>query len=81
MVLCRELAGLGIDVGISDARPAVSVRADRSSPRWWVEVDTSGEVFECPEVQGRFPVGDPGGAAAAIAAKLTAMHADPDEAS
>jgi hypothetical protein len=80
-VLCRELAALGLDIGITDARPAIWVRADRSAPRWWISVDTSGEVFECRESNTRFPAEDPARAAALIAEQLRATPASPDEAS
>ncbi|MEV0401266.1 hypothetical protein [Actinoallomurus sp. NPDC050550] len=43
--LCRELAGRGIRVGISDARPALSARVDVADRRLWIEVDASGESF------------------------------------
>lgn len=36
--LCRELATLGLDVGMSDAAPALSVRWSRTDPRLWVSV-------------------------------------------
>jgi hypothetical protein len=77
--LCRELATHGLNVGMSDARPAVWVRAGRSGPRLWITVDAAGEVFESAEVEGRFPIGDSGGAATAIAEQ--ALGADAGEVS
>lgn len=80
-VLCQELAKLGLNVGMSDARPAVSVRADRSGPPWWIAVDASGEVFECHEPEARFPIDDPTSAAASIAQRVKAMRTDSGEVS
>jgi hypothetical protein len=70
-MLCRKLAGLGLNVGMSDARPAISVRADMKSPWLWVSVEESGEAFTwyC-DGNGRHDVDDPSGAATQIAAYL-----------
>jgi hypothetical protein len=69
--LCRKLASLGLNVGMSDARPAISVRADMRSPRLWVSVDDSGEAFTwCCDGNGRHDVDDLAGAAEQIAAYL-----------
>jgi hypothetical protein len=66
--LCRELASLGLDVGMSDAKPALSVRLSRANPRLWVAIDVADGFFEWrrPDVRCH-PVTDPAGAA-----KLTA---------
>lgn len=74
-LLCRELAALGLDIGMTDARPAIWVPAGRSGPRWWISVDTSGEVFECRESDTRYPAR----AAALIADQLKTAHADAGE--
>ena len=63
VALCREAAKLGLNVGISDARPAVVIRT-RTKPPLWITVSDSGEFFEWH--QERHPVTDPAGAAALI---------------
>jgi hypothetical protein len=63
VALCREAAKLGLNVGISDARPAVVIRT-AANPPMWITVDDSGEFFEWN--QGRHPVTDPAGAAAFV---------------
>jgi hypothetical protein len=63
--LCRELAKLRLNVGLSDARPAVVIRTGVKPPLW-ITVDASGEFFEWYEAETRHPVSDPAGAAALI---------------
>lgn len=63
VALCREAARLGLDVGMSDARPAVVIRT-AAKPPLWIAVDHTGEFFEWH--QDRHPVTDPAGAAALI---------------
>lgn len=66
--LCRELAGLGLHAVMSDARPALSVRAGLAEPRLWVWVSPGGEFFEwCARTGGPLPAADPQRAAARIA--------------
>ena len=79
-VLCRELAKLGLKVGMSDARPAISVRAKMASPRVWVSVDVSGRFFEWQEAVSRHPVDDPVGAAALLAEHARALASGSGEA-
>ena len=70
--LCHELIKLGIKVGLSDARPALSVRSELVTHRLWIEVDPSGTSFVWRRSdQVRHAVGDPAGAAAQIAEYLT----------
>jgi hypothetical protein len=71
VVLCRELAKLGLGVGMSDARPAVVIRVS-AEPSVWVTVDASGEFFDWEEPGCRHPVADPAGAAALIAQHIKA---------
>jgi hypothetical protein len=69
--LCRELAKSGLIVGMSDAKPAVSVRLGGEDPRLWVSVDMTGEFFEwCRGVDERHAVADPEGAAQVIADRV-----------
>jgi hypothetical protein len=66
--LCRELARLGLDVGMSDAKPALSVRLSRTDPRLWVLVDVRDGFFEwCRGGDRRHAVTDTAGAAKLIA--------------
>jgi hypothetical protein len=66
--LCRELARLGLDVGMSDAKPALSVRLSRGDPRLWVSVNVRDGLFEWRRPGGgRHTVADPVGAAQLIA--------------
>jgi hypothetical protein len=67
--LCRELARRGLDVGMSDAKPALSVRRNRTEPRLWVSVDVRDGFFEW--CRRRHPVTDPAGAAKLIAADVS----------
>jgi hypothetical protein len=63
VALCREAAKLGLNVGMSDARPAMVIRT-AARPPLWITVGDSGEFFEWH--QHRHPVTDPAGAAALI---------------
>ncbi|MGI5225924.1 hypothetical protein [Actinoallomurus sp. CA-142502] len=61
--LCRESAKLGLNVSMSDARPAAVIRTG-TAPPWWITVDASGEFLEWRGAGFRHPVTDPAGAAA-----------------
>jgi hypothetical protein len=75
--LCRELVKLGLQVGLSDARPAVIVR---SHPHpLWVTVDDSGRFFEWTDVPIQHPVTDLPGAAALIHSHVTAVPESPGD--
>lgn len=74
--LCRELAGLGLNVGLSDARPALRVTAG-PGVLLWITVDDSGEFFEWDQA-GRHPVEDPAGAAALISRAVSARSGSGD---
>ena len=65
-LLCRELAKLGLNIGLSDARPAVVIRVKGKSSLY-VTLDVSGEFFEWGKPEDRHPVEDPAGAAAQLA--------------
>lgn len=65
--LCRELARLGCNVGIRDARPCVSVSSSRDEPLS-VLVDTTGKYFVWNDGNDRHLADDTTGAAATIAA-------------
>jgi hypothetical protein len=60
--LCRRLAKMGLNVGMSDARPAAVIRT-RDEPALSITVDPSGEFFEWCQAEKRHPVSDPAGAA------------------
>lgn len=64
--LCRELAREGLDVGMSDAKPALSVRLRPAEPRLWVLVDAAAGHYEWGDGD-RHPVTDPAGTAERIA--------------
>jgi hypothetical protein len=67
-VLCRELVGLGLHVGMSDAKPALSVRLGRLEPWFWISVSATGEFFEwCRDTH---TAADPAGAAHRIADRI-----------
>jgi hypothetical protein len=66
-VLCRELAQLGLDVGMSDAKPALSVRRRRTERRLWISIDVDDGFFEWCDGRRRHAVSDPAGAAKLIA--------------
>jgi hypothetical protein len=76
--LCRPLARIGLNVGMSDARPAAMIRT--GSDLLCVTVDSSGEFFEWSEAS-RHPATDPTGAAALIAAHVKAQQPTPGEVS
>ncbi|MEV5707451.1 hypothetical protein [Actinoallomurus sp. NPDC052274] len=69
--LCRHLAALGLKPGLSDARPAVSLRSDLTQQKIWVEVDVSrgSFVWRRDEYEDH-PADDPAGAAAQLAEYL-----------
>jgi hypothetical protein len=67
--LCRELAQRGLDVGMSDAKPALSVRPSRGNALVWISVDRRGGVFEWCRTR-RHSLADPAGAADVIAAEI-----------
>ncbi len=75
--LCRELAKFGVQVGLSDARPALSVRRDLTDRRVWVEIDASGGSFVWRRDDlARHPADDPAGAAARLAEYLNDRAAE-----
>ncbi|MCO6008755.1 hypothetical protein NE236_27650 [Actinoallomurus purpureus] len=63
--LCRELSGSGLYVGLSDARPALSVRAGLTGSRLWIQVEGGSFVWRRTD-QVRHGADDPAGAAAQI---------------
>ncbi|GAA0349462.1 hypothetical protein NE235_36405 [Actinoallomurus spadix] len=66
--LCRELVRLGVKPGLSDARPALSVRTELSHRKVWVEVDALRGAFVWRrDDHERHPLDDPAGAAARLA--------------
>ncbi|MEV5747301.1 hypothetical protein AB0L00_05735 [Actinoallomurus sp. NPDC052308] len=67
--LCEELAGSGLYVGLSDARPALSVRAGLTGERVWIEVRNGSFVWRRTD-EVRHATDDPAGAAAQIAGYL-----------
>jgi hypothetical protein len=69
-VLCRELAHLGLDVGMSDAKPALSVRRGRGEQRLWISVDIDDGFFEWRDGRRRHALSDPAGAAKLIAVEV-----------
>ena len=69
-LLCREAAKLGLNVGMSDARPAAVFRTPGRPPAW-ITVGVSGEFYELHGSQNRYPVTDPAAAAALIRKHLT----------
>ncbi|WP_345366362.1 hypothetical protein [Actinoallomurus liliacearum] len=78
--LCRELAKLGVKVGLSDARPALSARGALAERKLWIEVDLSGGTFVWPyDGQARHGLDDPAGAAAQIAEYLRLRDAGPGD--
>jgi hypothetical protein len=79
-LLCRELAKLGLNIGLSDARPAVVIWVKGTSSVY-VTLDVAGEFFEWGKPEARHPVGDPVGAAAQLAQDVKArLSAGCDEA-
>ncbi|HEY0541325.1 MAG TPA: hypothetical protein VGD53_23345 [Actinoallomurus sp.] len=78
--LCRRLAMMSLNVGMSDAQPAAVIRT-RNEPSLWITVDPSGEYFEWHEAQHQHPVTDFAGAAALILEYVKAQRSGTDEAS
>lgn len=79
MELCRELVRLGVNVGISDSRPAVSIRGGLADRKIWIEVDGSHRSFVWRrDDHERHTVHDPAGAAVRLAEYLKARDAEPD---
>jgi hypothetical protein len=78
--LCRPLAKIGLNVGMSDARPAAVIRT-RNGSSLWITVDPSGEFFEWDEAQHRHPVTDPAGVAALVSEQVKARRSGLDGAS
>lgn len=78
--LCRALAVLGLSVGLSDAAPAVMVRAGIARSLF-VTVDASRVFFTWGDAEERHPVTDPVGAAARVAECITAADVGPGEGS
>ncbi|MCO5967743.1 hypothetical protein [Actinoallomurus soli] len=76
--LCRELIRLGVtSVGMSDARPAVSMRGGLADRKIWVEVDGSRCAFVwCREHHERHTMDDPAGAAARLVEYLRIRNAE-----
>ena len=70
VALCRESAKLGLNVGMSDARPAAVIRT-ATSPATWITVGVTGEFFEWQGGAIRHSTTDPAGAAALILKCLT----------
>ncbi|GAA4613977.1 hypothetical protein GCM10023195_60810 [Actinoallomurus liliacearum] len=78
--LCRELAKLGVNVGLSDARPAISVRGGLASRKVWIQIDPSGESFVWQrDDRALHAADDPAGAAARIAEYIKKRDAAPGE--
>jgi hypothetical protein len=71
--LCGELASLGLNIGLSDARPAVVIWVKGTSSVY-VTLDVSGEFFEWGKPQARHPIGDPAGAASQLAKHVKARQ-------
>jgi hypothetical protein len=77
--LCRDLAKLGLSVGMSDATPAVMIRTNQK-PTLWVTVNDSAEFFQWGEPESQHPVSDPVGAAALISGHVKkAQRSGPGE--
>lgn len=68
--LCRELAGLGLNVGFRDALPGLTVTTDIPGVPLYVFVSESGTDFDWNNAAMRHPVDDAAGAARHIAAFL-----------
>ena len=77
-VLCRELAALGLSLGLSDARPAVVIRMKGMSPLW-VTVDASGGFFEWSDPVERHVAEDPAGAAVQLREHINAHRPGPGD--
>jgi hypothetical protein len=76
--LCREMAALGLSVGLSDAAPRATVR---TSPArlLCITVDVSLKYFEWCEAEERHPATDPAGAAARVAEYIKTSDAGAGE--
>lgn len=68
--LCRELADLGLTVGLRDALPGLTVSTDIPGVPLYVFVSETGTHFDWDNAAMRHPVGDIPGAARRIAAFL-----------
>jgi hypothetical protein len=68
--LCRASAKLGLNVAMSDARPAAVFRT-LTGPSAWLTVGVSEGSYELHGTDNRHPVTDPVGAAAFILKYLT----------
>ena len=78
--LCRELIKLGVNVDLSDARPALSARGGLVGTKLWIEVDASGASFVWRRDDRVYhSVDDPAGAAAEIAEYVKTRDAAPGE--
>lgn len=71
--LCRELAARGLDVGMSDAKPALSVRPGRTESRLWVGVDLEHGAYEWGDGR-RHTADDPAGAAERISSEMRGIR-------
>lgn len=69
--LCRELAKLGLNVGVSDAKPAAVIRPRVRAPLW-VTVDDSQDYYEWLEADKQYPTDSPAEAAALLADAIKA---------
>jgi hypothetical protein len=69
--LCRELAKLGLNVGMSDARPAAVIRSRVRAPLW-ITVDDSHAYYEWCDGGTRYPTSDAVEAAVRIADAIKA---------
>ncbi|MCO6006182.1 hypothetical protein NE236_14410 [Actinoallomurus purpureus] len=78
VALCQELIKLGVKVGLSDARPALSVRGALVERKLWIEIDPTGEFFVWRlDDRVHRAVNDPAGAAAEITEYLNRRDAGP----
>ncbi|MCO5972894.1 hypothetical protein [Actinoallomurus soli] len=76
--LCRHLVRLGLKPGLSDARPAVSLRDDLTQQKIWVEIDASrGSFVWRRDDYEDHTVNDPAGAAARLAEYLKRRNTGP----
>lgn len=80
--LARELARHGVNFGMSDARPALSVRSSLTHPKVWVQVDAShGSFVWRRDDHERHAINDPAGAAVRLVEYLKNRDGRPDETS
>lgn len=75
--LCRQLAALGVGVGLSDARPALTVHGCPTP--LWVTVSTSEGTFEWADAMHRHSVTDAAGAASRICEYAKGRRSEVDE--